>query len=143
MRYAGHMKDVVDFGSQPFVVNIEDATEENNFFRRALWTGEYLQLTLMSIPPGGEIGLELHPETDQFLRLEEGHGMVKMGACKEWLDYQQQIRSGDVILVPAGTWHNIINTGREPLKIYSIYAPPHHPHGTVDFTKADADARVD
>ncbi|MDD4593321.1 MAG: cupin domain-containing protein [Parabacteroides sp.] len=97
----------------------------------------------MCIPPCGEIGLEVHPQTDQFLRLEEGKGIVKMGSRKEHLDFQRQVCRDDAIFVPAGTWHNVINTGRTPLKLYSIYAPPHHPHGTIHRTKAEADARGD
>lgn len=143
MQYAGHMNNTIDFGPKPFVVNISNATEQNPFYRRTLWTGCHLQLTLMCIPPYGEIGLEVHPQTDQFLRLEAGRGIVKMGKCKEQLDFQQQVCRDDAIFVPAGTCHNVINTGRTPLKLYSIYAPPHHPHGTVHHTKAEADARGD
>ncbi|NLA73548.1 MAG: cupin domain-containing protein [Clostridiales bacterium] len=143
MQYAAHMKNTIDFGPEPFVVNISNATEQNSVYRRTLWTGCHLQLTLMCIPPCGEIGLEVHPQTDQFLRLEAGRGIVKMGKCKDQLDFQQKVCRDDAIFVPAGTWHNVINTGRAPLKLYSIYAPPHHPHGTVHRTKAEADARGD
>jgi len=83
--------------------------------------------------------LEIHPDTDQFLRIEQGSGIVMMGKRKEQLDFQQCISADDVIFVPTGTWHNVVNKGRCPLKLYSIYAPPHHPHGTVHRTKADAD----
>ncbi|MGN0529356.1 MAG: cupin domain-containing protein, partial [Eubacterium sp.] len=109
-------------------------------YRRALWTGKHLQLTLMSIPIGGEIGLEIHPDTDQFIRIENGYGLAMMGSDKNNLNYQRPVRSGFAVFVPAGTWHNILNTGRTPLKIYTVYAPPHHPHGTVQATKAIADA---
>ena len=132
------VNDVTDYGPEPFVINIEQATVQNDAFRRALWTGNHLQLTLMSIPPRSEIGLEIHNDVDQFLRLEEGTGLVKMGHTRDTLDYQECISDNYVILVPAGIWHNIINTGNRPLKIYSIYAPPHHPHGTVHETRADA-----
>ena len=132
-----------DFGPEPFVVNIEQATLRNRNFRTALWTGCYLQLTLMSIPAGSEIGLELHPDTDQFLRIESGSGVVRMGACKDRPDFQKYVGAGDAVFIPAGTWHNLINTGRCPLKLYSVYAPPHHPHGTVHKTKAIADAAGD
>lgn len=132
-----------DFGPEPFVVNIEQATLRNRNFRTALWTGCYLQLTLMSIPAGSEIGLELHPDTDQFLRIESGSGIVRMGACKDRPDFQKCVGAGDAVFIPAGTWHNLINTGRCPLKLYSVYAPPHHPHGTVHKTKAIADAAGD
>lgn len=97
----------------------------------------------MSIPSGGEIGLERHGDTDQFLRLEAGSGIVKMGSCKEKMNFHSRIKAGDAVFVPAGTWHNIINIGGCPLKIYSVYAPPKHPHSTVHKTKAIADAAGD
>jgi len=128
-----------DYGPQPFVVNIEQATRQNQNFRLALWTGCHLQLTLMSINPGDDIGLEMHPQVDQFIRIQEGQGAVKMGDCKERLDFQREVFADYAIFIPAGTWHNVINTGRTPLKLYSIYAPPEHPHGTVQKTKQDAD----
>lgn len=132
-----------DFGPEPFSVNIKYATCNNNDFRRALWSGCHLQLTLMSIPQGGEIGLEMHTDTDQFLRIESGSGAVKMGPCKEKLNFNKCINAGDAVIVPAGIWHNIINKGGCPLKIYSLYAPPKHPHGTVHKTKEISDASGD
>ena len=129
-----------DYGPEPFVVNINEASKQNNNFRTALWTGKYLQVTLMSIPVGGEIGLEIHPDTDQFLRIEEGQGLVKMGDRKDRLYFQKKVYDDFAIMIPAGTWHNIINTGNKPIKLYSIYAPPHHPFGTVHKTKAEAEA---
>lgn len=131
---------ISDKGNDPFVVDIEKITEQNNNFRTTLWTGTYLQLTLMSIEPGSSIGLEIHPNTDQFLRIEQGFGRVIMGKNRENLNYQQNVKDGFAVLVPAGTWHNILNIGNAPLKLYSIYAPPHHPRGTVHKTKADAEA---
>lgn len=122
MRYAEHNQNPVDFGPEPFVVNIARATQQNPFYRRTLWTGCHLQLTLMCIPPCGEIGLEVHPDNDQFLRLEEGQGIVMMGACRERLNFQRPVCQDDAIFVPAGTWHNVVNTGRTPLKLYAIYA---------------------
>jgi len=129
-----------DYGPEPFVINIDEATKQNDTFRTALWTGDYLQLTLMSIPVGGEIGLEIHPDLDQFLRIEEGQGIVKMGDEKNCLDFRKKIYDDYAIIIPAGKWHNLINTGNKPIKLYSIYAPPQHPYGTVHLTKADADA---
>ena len=120
-----------DYGPNPFVVNIEKATKQNQNYRTALWTGKYLQLTLMSINVGKDIGLEVHPDHDQFIRIEEGQGVVKMGDSKNKLDFQKRVSDDYVILIPAGKWHNLINTGNKPLKLYSIYAPPEHPHGTV------------
>lgn len=129
-----------DYGPQPFVVNIDEATKQNNTFRTALWTGSHLQLTLMSIPVGGEIGLESHPYLDQFIRIEEGQGLVKMGDRKNYLDFQRRVYDDFAFIIPAGKWHNLINTGNKPIKLYSIYAPPQHPYGTVHATKADAEA---
>jgi mannose-6-phosphate isomerase-like protein (cupin superfamily) len=129
-----------DYGPEPFVVNIDEATKRNNNYRTALWTGKYLQLTLMSIKPGEDIGLEIHPTVDQFLRVEDGQGLAQMGPSKNNLNYQRKIYDGFAIFIPAGTWHNVINTGNKPLKMYSIYAPPQHPHGTVHTTKAIAHA---
>ncbi|EKQ54454.1 MULTISPECIES: cupin domain-containing protein [unclassified Clostridium] len=124
-----------DYGPRPLVINIEKATEQNNNFRTGLWTGEHLQVTLMSIKVGDDIGLEIHPDTDQFIRIEDGQGVVKMGLSKDNLDFQAKARGDFAIMIPAGTWHNIINTGNKPLKVYSIYAPPQHPHGVVHVTK--------
>ncbi|MGN0454611.1 MAG: cupin domain-containing protein, partial [Ruminococcus sp.] len=135
--YGRNEKRSKDAGPAPYAVKLRQETLRNDNFRTALWTGANLQLTLMSIPPGGEIGLENHPDTDQFLRLEQGKALVKMGSCKGKLTYQKCICAGDAVFVPAGTWHNIINKGRCPLKLYSIYAPPKHPHGTVDVTNPE------
>ncbi|TWI60042.1 cupin domain-containing protein [Halalkalibacter nanhaiisediminis] len=127
-----------DYGSQPFVVNINEATKQNNTYRTALWTGSHLQVTLMSINVGEDIGLEIHPTVDQFLRIEEGQGLVQMGDRKDRLDFEANVYDDYAIMVPAGTWHNVTNTGNKPLKLYSIYAPPEHPFGTVHKTKAMA-----
>lgn len=124
-----------DYGNGPFVVNIDKITDKNDNFRAVLWTGEHLQLTLMSINVGEEIGLEIHPELDQFLRIEDGCGLVKMGKEKDKLDFKKQVNSNYAIIIPAGTWHNLINVGNRPLKLYSIYAPPQHPFGTIHATK--------
>lgn len=127
-----------DHGPYPFVFNIAQATRQNRLFRRTLWTGNHMQLTLMAIPVGEEIGLEMHANLDQFIRVEEGWGLVKMGASKHILDFQTRIRNGYAFFIPAGTWHNLINIGRTPLKLYSIYAPPQHPNGTVHRTRQEA-----
>ncbi|MGM8213195.1 cupin domain-containing protein [Virgibacillus sp. W0430] len=127
-----------DYGKKPFVVNIEAVTEKNCTFRTTLWTGEKLQVTLMNILPGEAIGLEIHPEVDQFLRIEVGHGLVQMGNTKNNLSFERLVYEDDAIMVPAGTWHNLTNIGNIPLKLYTIYAPPEHPFGTVHQTKADA-----
>ena len=125
------MQDTNDYGPDPYVVNIESATIENEKFRVAKWTGSNLQMTLMAIQPGDDIGLEVHDDHDQFLRIEKGRGLVQMGPEESNLDYERDVSSDDAIFVPAGSWHNITNIGDEPLKLYSIYAPSEHPHGTV------------
>ena len=133
------MTEIIDHGPDPFVANIEEATLANTNYRTTLWTGSNLQVTLMAIQPGHDIGLEVHEDTDQFLRIEEGKATVYLGESKENLE-SFEANNDDAVIVPAGTWHNLVNTGDTPLKVYSIYAPPHHPHGTVHATKEQADA---
>lgn len=132
--------DLSDHGPDPYVVNIEEATKQNTNYRTTLWTGEYLQLTLMSINSREDIGLEVHHYLDQFIRIEEGQGLVLMGDSPDNLYFEQRVYDDDVILIPAGKWHNLINIGCTPLKLYSIYAPPAHPHGTIHQTREDAEA---
>ena len=131
-----------DHGPQPFSANIMRMARHNQNFRTAFWTGCHLQMTLMSIPPCGEIGVEMHPDTDQFIRVEEGKAIVCMGDCKDWLDIQCHLCPGDAIFVPCGTWHNIINIKNCPLKLSSIYAPPQHPKGTIHRTKEAAERKM-
>ena len=115
-----------------FVKDIEDLTEENSDFRHVLYTGKNMQLVLMALEPGEEIGEEIHDDGDQFFRVEEGTGEV-------WIDGKKTtIKSDTGIVVPAGSRHNIKNTGEKPLKLYTLYAPPEHLDGTVQTTKADA-----
>jgi mannose-6-phosphate isomerase-like protein (cupin superfamily) len=132
--------NIKDYGGNPYVVNIDGITKQNKTFRTALWTGDKLQVTLMSIGVGEDIGLENHPNTDQFIRIEEGQGLVQMGDSPDHLTFQAQVYDDFAIMIPAGTWHNITNTGNKPMKVYSIYAPPEHPFGTIHKTKADAEA---
>ena len=132
-----------DLAEIPAIINIDKETKMNNFYRKAIWTGEHLQVTVMSIPPGGEIGLEIHEDTDQFLRIEFGVGSVYMGKTKQDIKFIGDANSECAILVPAGTWHNVLNTQKVPLKLYSIYAPPHHPVGTIHKTKFDSDIAED
>lgn len=138
----GYDTEQVDYGPNPYVANIEQLGIENKNFRTAIWTGCHLQMTLMCIPPCGEIGLEIHPTTDQFIRIEQGTARVTMGSCKNYLDYRQIMCKGDAVFIPAGTWHNIVNLERHPLKVSVIYAPPNHPKGTVHRTKKDAEMEV-
>jgi mannose-6-phosphate isomerase-like protein (cupin superfamily) len=97
----------------------------------------------MSIPVGGDIGLEAHPETDQFLRLDAGSGKVQMGSTKDKLTFEKYVSNGWCILVPAGTWHNITNIGTTPMQVYAIYAPAHHTPGKVQATAASAESDKD
>lgn len=129
-----------DYGPYPFATNIEDVTERNTYFRKALWTGEHLQLTLMSLQPGEDIGLERHSNTDQFIRIEEGRGMVMMGDDPNTPNFQQVVSADSAFIIPAGKWHNLTNIGNGPLKLYSIYAPAQHPYGTIHETKVAAQA---
>jgi len=126
-----------DYGPDPFVISINNAARINNAFRTALWTGNHLQVTLMSIGVGEDIGLEIHPNVDQFIRIEQGQGFVMMGDRQDYLDFQKWVYPGYAIVIPAGKWHNLLNAGNVPLKLYSIYAPPQHPRGTVHATRAD------
>lgn len=132
--------NIIDYGPNPFILDLEQATKQNKTFRTTIWTGNFMQLTLMCIPVGEDIGLEMHAHLDQFIRIEKGSGLVKMGAYKNDLCFQKNIGDGYAFFIPAGTWHNLINTGESPLKLYSIYAPPQHLKGTVHLTKADAEA---
>ncbi len=129
-----------DYGNAPAVLNIDEYSVSNTNFRTTLWTGEKLQVTLMSIPAGGEIGLELHPHTEQFLRIEEGVGKVMMGDTQDSLSFTQTVEKDFAVFVPAGKWHNIVNTGDKPLKLYSIYSPVEHAHGTVHKTYEESEA---
>ena len=133
------MNDSTDHGPDPFVANIEEATRANSNYRTTLWTGNNLQVTLMTIQPGHDVGLEVHMTTDQFLRIEDGKATVYLGDSRENLQ-SWEADNDDAVIVPAGTWHNLVNSGDRPLKVYSIYAPPQHPHGTVHATKEDANA---
>jgi len=133
------MADLTDHGPNPYVIDIEDATLANQNFRATLWTGAHLQLTVMTIPPGESIGLEAHHDTDQFLRIEQGEGRVEMGPTETEVTFTAEVCDDWVIFVPAGTWHNIINTGAGDLKLYTLYGPPDHLHGTLHPTKTDAE----
>ena len=123
-----------------WVADVERATLDNTNFRTVLFTGEHTQLTVMSLRPGEEIGWEAHHDIDQFLRVEQGSGRVEFGATEDGVDETHDIEDDWAIIVPAGVWHNVVNTGEDELKLYSLYSPPEHPDGTVHATKADADA---
>lgn len=131
--------NTTDYGRQPVVINIAAYAMQNTAFRKVVWTGEYMQITVMSIEPGSEIGAELHDELDQFLCIVHGTGRAMMGETEDNLDFIIDVKRNAAIVVPAGTWHNLKNTGDMPLKLYSIYAPPTHPFGTIHETKEDAE----
>ena len=115
--------------------NIDKATVENEDFRRVLYTGHHLQLVLMTLQPGDEIGSEVHEDRDQFFRIEEGSGIVDIDGV------ENPVEDDFAVIVPAGARHNVRNTGGAPLRLYSIYGPPEHLNGIVQATKADADKR--
>ena len=114
--------------------NIEKLTVENNNFRKVLYTGERSQLVLMSLLPGEEIGSEVHPDNDQFFRFESGLGKVVIN------DTEYAVTGGDAVIVPRGAQHNVINTGKDSLKLYTVYSPAHHKDGVIRMTKAEAEA---
>lgn len=130
---------MTDHGKKPYIVDIEKETLDNDAFRDTLWTGEHLQLTVMRIKPGDDIGLEVHPDNDQFLRVEQGRGRCQMGPAEDDLPFDEEVTDDWVILVPAGTWHNVTNIGDEDLKVYALYGPPDHVPGTVHPTHEDAE----
>lgn len=119
-----------------YVGPIEKTTSKNKYFRRVLFTGKHSQLVVMCLQPREEIGNEVHPDTDQFFRIEEGVAKFVFNGTEE-----HRVRAGDAVVVPAGTFHNVINTSAsKPLKLYTVYAPPQHPDGTIHKTKAEAEA---
>lgn len=114
-----------------FIANIETLTEENSDFRRVLYTGHNIQLVLMALQPGEEIGEETHEDRDQFFRVEEGVGEI-------WIDgIRSKVQGSDAMIVPAGAKHNLVNTGDRPLRLYTLYGPPEHRDRVVHATKAD------
>jgi len=134
---------ISDIGPEPQSFNLEQETVENSNYRAVSWSGKYLQLTLMSIPEGGDIELEMQPATDQLRRLDAGRGRAQMGPTRDNLEFNQEVSDGSCILVPAGTWHNVTNIGDEPMQLYAIYAPAHHQPGKVHVIAEDAAADTD
>ena len=114
-------------------LTIATEAEKNPDFRRVLWTGKYSQLVIMTIPPGGEIGEEVHPDTDQILTFVSGVGEARING------ETQPVAQGDLVCVPAGAEHNFVNTGPNPLVLYTVYGPPEHADGAVHHTKEEAD----
>jgi mannose-6-phosphate isomerase-like protein (cupin superfamily) len=130
--------DYSDKGKEPLVIDMEGMTLENENYRTTLWTGDKIQLTVMSIQPGDDIGLEVHHGVEQFLRIESGQGLCQMGPSEDKLDFEAEVGADQAIFVPAGVWHNVTNTGDEPLKLYTIYGGPDHLSGTVHPSHDDA-----
>jgi mannose-6-phosphate isomerase-like protein (cupin superfamily) len=123
-----------------WIGDIEKATLDNSTFRTVEFTGEHTQLTVMRLAPGEDIGREAHHDRDQFLRIEEGQARVELGRTEETIDETHDVEDDWAVIVPAGVWHNVVNTGTGDLKLYSLYSPPEHPPNTVHQTKADAEA---
>jgi mannose-6-phosphate isomerase-like protein (cupin superfamily) len=123
-----------------WVGNIEDATKSNSSFRTVLFTGTHTQLTVMSLRAGEDIGWEVHGHLDQFIRIEQGQARVDLGEGKDTVSEQHKVGDDWALIIPAGIWHNVVNTGDGDLKVYSLYSPPEHPAGTVHATKSEADA---
>lgn len=115
-----------------YVVNIEEKTAQNEYFRQVLFTATHSQLVVMALQPGEEIGMEVHPEHDQFIRFEKGAGKVIMDG------EESVVSDGYAVVIPAGTQHNVINTSPEVMKLYTIYTPPEHKDGTIHKTKQEA-----
>jgi mannose-6-phosphate isomerase-like protein (cupin superfamily) len=119
-----------------YVGPIEEQTLKNNYFRQVLFTGKHCQLVVMCLQAGEEIGNEVHPGTDQFFRIEQGEAKFVFNGKEEHL-----VHDGDAVVVPAGTYHNVINTSKtKMLKLYTVYSPPNHPDGTIHKSKAEAEA---
>ena len=123
-----------------WIADIEQATLDNDTFRTVLFTGEHTQLTVMRLSAGEDIGLEAHDDIDQFLRIEQGSARVELGRTEGSVDETHEVADDWAVIIPAGIWHNVVNTGDGDLKLYSLYSPPEHPPQTVHRTKAEADA---
>jgi mannose-6-phosphate isomerase-like protein (cupin superfamily) len=123
-----------------WIGDIETATLENSNFRKVLFTGEHTQLTVMRLAAGEDIGLEVHNNLDQFIRIESGTGRAELGPAEDQITETHDVSDDWALIIPAGTWHNVTNTGDGDLKLYSLYSPPEHPAETVHPTKADAEA---
>lgn len=123
-----------------WVGDIEALTLDNTTFRTVVYTGVHSQLTVMSVPPSGEVGWESHPRLDQFLRIEQGMARLDFGRTRDRVEESHDVEDDWAFIVPAGVWHNVVNTGDEDLRLYSVYSPPEHPDGTVHRTKAESDA---
>jgi mannose-6-phosphate isomerase-like protein (cupin superfamily) len=122
-----------------WVGNIEELTLDNTNFRTVVFTGGHTQLTLMRLASGEDIGREVHPHLDQFLRLEQGSARVEFGSTEDTIEETHDVEADWAFIVPAGVWHNVVNTGDQEVKLYSLYSPPEHADGTIHRTKQDAE----
>ena len=128
-----------DYGGEELALNMDRAVVENQNFRTTIWTGEHMQITLMCIKAGSEIGLEKHETLDQMLYILEGEGSLYTGKKEEDVKYIGEVGHGYAIVIPAGYYHNVVNKGSSPIKLFSVYAPPAHAKGTIHRTKEDSD----
>ena len=132
-----------DLGPKASLLNIRYEAIKNKSFRRAIWTGEKMQVTVMSIPVGGEIGVEMHESVDQLIKVEQGCADIYMGDTKQDIKFVGRMNANYALVIPSGVWHNVVNACSCDLKVYSVYAPPNHPYGTVHQDKKAADAAED
>ena len=137
------MNDIPLQNGEGGVLPIRKLTLSNGFFRREIWTGEHAQITVMCIPAGGEIGLEIHDDLDQILVIEYGVGSVYVGKDRKNVAFAGEADASSAVVIPAGTYHNVLNRRNAPLKLFSVYAPPKHPVGTIHRTKFDSDLADD
>lgn len=121
-----------------WVGSIEGTAGDNSFFRHVLFTAKNLQLVVMTLQPGEEIGVEMHDHLEQFIRVESGRAAVTMGPSRDEVTQKEDLEAGFAVVVPGGTWHNVVNMGEGELKLSTIYAPPQHPDGTIHRTRAEA-----
>ena len=123
-----------------WVGDVEKETLANETFRTVIYTGDHTQLTVMRLGPGEDIGREAHDNLDQFIRIEQGKARIELGTSEEGIDETHDVEDDWAAIIPAGIWHNVVNTGSEDLKLYSLYSPPEHPDGTVHKTRTESDA---
>lgn len=123
-----------------WVGNVEEETLANETFRTVIFTGDHTQLTVMRLGPGEDIGREAHDDLDQFIRIEKGRARIELGKSEDGFDETHDVEDDWAAIIPAGIWHNVVNTGSDDVKLYSLYSPPEHPDGTVHKTRAESDA---
>jgi len=134
------MNDYIkDYGPEQVELPINQLALMNKNFRASIWTGNHMQVTIMSINPRDDIGVEIHEDIDQILFVARGRASVYSGNTEDTLTFKNNVNTGDMITIPAKTWHNIVNVGFSPLKLISVYAPVKHPYGTLQKTKQDAE----